>query len=215
MKSLPFFAFTLPLCVCLLAAVSMPDNVIRPADPLYIVSSHNKSAPVFIPVMRANPVMQAKYVCSPCGNDCDKDVYDKPGTCSHCGMTLIDKATIGFTDIDFEGVCARLKANPKAVLLDVRSPGEFKGTSTEVETFGHFKNAININITELDARVSELSKYKDQEVIVYCSHSHRSPRASYFLANHGFKNVKNVARGVSTLSTTPACLDKYYVKHSH
>jgi len=60
------------------------------------------------------------------------------------------------------------------------------------------------------------AKYKGQEVIVYCSHSHRSPRASYFLTTHGFKNVKNVSGGVSTLGTTaPKCLDSYYVKHAH
>lgn len=156
-----------------------------------------------------------QYVCSPCGNDCDKQVYDKPGNCAHCGMALIDKATIGFTDISFEAVCARLKANPKAVLLDVRSAAEFKGTSTDVPSFGHLKNAINVNINELESRIGELNKFKDQEVIVYCSHSHRSPRASYFLSTHGFKNVKNVAGGVSTLSTVPACLDKIYVKHAH
>jgi rhodanese-related sulfurtransferase/DNA-directed RNA polymerase subunit RPC12/RpoP len=209
MKFTPLFAFTLPLTVCIMVATLQYQDDFRPADPLRIASNNSLSAPLVI------AATQTKYVCTPCGNDCDKDAYDKPGMCTHCGMTLINKATIGFTDIDFAGVCARLKANPKAVLLDVRSPGEFKGTSTDVETFGHFKNAINVNITELDARVSELSKYKDQEVIVYCSHSHRSPRASYFLANHGFKNVKNVAGGVSTLSTTPACLDKYYVKHAH
>src|SRR5262245_45344402 len=65
---------------------------------------------------------QHQYVCSPCGNDCDNRVYDKPGNCSVCGMALIDRATIGYKDIDFEAVCARVKANPKVVLLDVRSP---------------------------------------------------------------------------------------------
>ena len=159
---------------------------------------------------------QKQYVCSPCGNDCDKRVYDKPGTCSVCGMTLIDKATIGYKDIDFEAVCARVKANPKVVLLDVRSPAEFKGTSSDVPTFGHLKNAINVNIDELEARIGELNKFKDQEVIVYCSHSHRSPRASYYLATHGFKNVKNVSGGVSTLgASTPACLNQIYVRHAH
>ena len=156
-----------------------------------------------------------KYVCTPCGNDCDKHEYDKPGMCSSCGMALIDRSTIGFADLDFEAVCARLKANPKAVLLDVRSPAEFQGTSTDVPSYGHFRNAININIAELESRVGELAKYKDSEVIVYCSHSHRSPRASYFLATHGFKHVKNVAGGVSTLGATrPACLGPYYVVHT-
>lgn len=159
-------------------------------------------------------LQQKKFVCSPCGNDCDREVYDKPGSCSHCGMTLVDQSSIKFKDISFEEVCARLKANPKAILLDVRSPAEFQGTSREVPSFGHFKDAINININELEARVKELDKYKDREVIVYCSHSHRSPRASYYLTTHGFSNVKNVAGGVSTLGkTAPTCLDKIFVPH--
>jgi transcriptional regulator GlxA family with amidase domain len=33
---------------------------------------------------------QAKtaYFCDPCGNECDKIAFDKPGKCPHCGMTL-------------------------------------------------------------------------------------------------------------------------------
>jgi putative intracellular protease/amidase len=30
------------------------------------------------------------YVCPPCGNDCDKLTFDKPGVCPHCGMTLVE-----------------------------------------------------------------------------------------------------------------------------
>ena len=132
-------------------------------------------------------------------------------------MALVDKSTIRFSDLTFEQLCARLAANPKAVLLDVRSPAEFNGTTTDVPSFGHFRNAININVEELEGRVGELSKYRNQEVLVYCSHSHRSPRASYFLSTHGFKNVSNMAGGVSTLSegSDKACLNKIFVKHAH
>lgn len=162
-------------------------------------------------------LQKKEYVCSPCGQDCDKEVHDKPGTCQHCGMSYVDKSTIKFSDLTFEQLCARVKANPKAVLLDVRSPAEFDGTSTNVPSFGHFKNAININIDELEGRVGELAKYKNQEVLVYCSHSHRSPRASYFLSTHGFKDVKNMAGGVSTLGAEQSkeCMDKIFVKHPH
>jgi rhodanese-related sulfurtransferase len=156
-----------------------------------------------------------EYVCTPCGQECDHKVYDKPGNCSVCGMALVEKSTVKFKNLSFEEVCARLKANPKAVLLDVRSPGEFKGI-TEQETFGHFKNAININVEELQNRVNEIKKYKDQEVLVYCSHSHRSPRATYFLSTHGFKNVNNVAGGVSTITTSDKdCLKDKYLSHGN
>jgi transcriptional regulator GlxA family with amidase domain/DNA-directed RNA polymerase subunit RPC12/RpoP len=30
-----------------------------------------------------------QYRCSPCGNSCDQQTFNKPGTCPHCGMPLI------------------------------------------------------------------------------------------------------------------------------
>lgn len=154
-----------------------------------------------------------EYVCTPCGLECDHTTYDKPGSCTSCGMTLVDRSTVKFKDLSFEEVCSRLKANPKLVLLDVRSPGEFKGSS-ENPSFGHFKNAININVEELPNRVNEISRFKNQEVLVYCSHSHRSPRATYFLSTNGFKNVNNVKGGVSTISESDkSCLKTDFVSH--
>lgn len=168
---------------------------------------------LFLTALASNQTKE--YVCTPCGLECDHAVYDKPGSCSSCGMTLVEKSTVKFKDLTFEQVCARLKANPKAVLLDVRSPGEFAG-SAELPSFGHFKNAININVEELPSRVKEISKYKNQEVLVYCSHSHRSPRATYFLSTSGFRNVNNVAGGVSTISTSDKdCLKTDFVSHAH
>lgn len=156
-----------------------------------------------------------EYVCTPCGSDCDHTAYDKPGSCSSCGMELVEKSTIKFKDLSFEEVCARLKANPKAVLLDVRTPAEFGGSS-EVPSFGHFANAINVNVAELPDKIKELSKYKNQEVIVYCSHSRRSPRATYVLSTNGFKNVNNVAGGVSTITQSQKdCLKARFVSHAH
>jgi len=32
-----------------------------------------------------------RYVCDPCGMDCDKNVYDKPGTCPVCGARLVTR----------------------------------------------------------------------------------------------------------------------------
>jgi len=160
---------------------------------------------------------QDEYVCSPCGYECDYSVHAGPGTCASCGMALVKKSSIKFKNLSLDEFCQRLSANPKAILLDVRSGGEFNGTTSEVPTFGHFTRAININVEELENRISELSKYKHQEVLVYCSHNHRSPRASYLLGVNGFTNVKNMTGGVSTFSGNPiqACLTKEFVFHAH
>lgn len=157
------------------------------------------------------------YVCMPCGYACDSHEFDKPGTCPDCGMQLVDKATVKFKDMTAEDFCKRMTANPAAIILDVRSDEEFTGTTTDVPSFGHFKNAININVTELEQKLDQLAAYKNREILVYCSHSHRSPRASYLLGTKGFTNVVNMRGGVSTLGSTglSAYLKDKFVSHAH
>jgi transcriptional regulator GlxA family with amidase domain len=40
------------------------------------------------------PTGKKVYVCPPCGLDCDKKTFDKPGVCPECGMTLVEKSTV-------------------------------------------------------------------------------------------------------------------------
>ena len=134
-----------------------------------------------------------KYSCLPCGSGCDSAVFDKPGTCSHCNMKLVDRSTIVHKDIQPDKMC--LLNEKDVVFLDVRTPAEFNGTAND--KFGAIKNAINIPVQELEERMNELEKYKDKEIVVYCSHSHRSPRASYMLTQNGFKKVTNMLGGMS------------------
>jgi rhodanese-related sulfurtransferase/DNA-directed RNA polymerase subunit RPC12/RpoP len=157
------------------------------------------------------------YVCTPCGLSCDETPHASPGACTQCGMKLVPKSTIAFNNLTLDEFCARMTANPDALIVDVRTPGEFKGTTTDVASFGHFKRAININVEEIASRASELAAYKDREILIYCSHNHRSPRASYILGTLGFKNVNNMVGGVSTFMPAPeqACLSKAFVYHEH
>ena len=149
----------------------------------------------------------------PCGSACDKEVYGKPGTCSSCHMKLIEKNSLQFENLSADEFCNRITANPNCVLLDVRSKEEFDGSAWR-NTYGHFKNAININVEELKGRMSELAKYKDREILVYCSHSVRSPRAAMMLNENGFRLVKNLSGGVSTLEVKgDECLEKNFVTH--
>lgn len=160
-----------------------------------------------------NANSQNEYVCMPCGQACDKVVHSKPGSCPDCHMKLVLKTSLQFDNLTAEEFCARIAINPNAVLLDVRSAGEFDCSAWR-NTYGYFKNAININIDDLENRLAELEKYKDREILVYCSHSVRSPRAAMLLNQHEFKNVKNLAGGVSTLIVKGnACLEKTFVVH--
>lgn len=112
-------------------------------------------------------------------------------------MPLVKKPSITFKTIQPENLCQYIAAHPKVVLLDVRTKKEFEEKS--FPNYGSLKNSINIPIQELELRVKELDAYKDKEIIVFCSHSQRSPRASYMLMQHGFTNVTNMAGGLSEL----------------
>lgn len=141
---------------------------------------------------------QDEYVCLPCGADCDNAIQMEPGTCTQCKMALIKRSTIKHKNIQPNDLCSFISKTGKSnvLLLDVRTKAEFEGTAEQ--KFGRLNNAVNVPIQELEARLKELDKWKDKEVVVYCSHSHRSPRASYLLSQNGFKNVTNMLGGMST-----------------
>ena len=148
---------------------------------------------VFFNSWKPAEIKKIEYACTPCGSECDTAVHSDPGICKQCNMALVDKATIVHKEIPPDKMCSLNEKN--VVFLDVRTPAEFNG-SAEAK-FGAIKNAINIPVQELQARMNELEKYKDKELVVYCSHSHRSPRASYMLTQKGFKHVTNMSGGMS------------------
>ena len=107
------------------------------------------------------------------------------------------KYTIHFKAIQPAAICNYIKNNSGVILLDVRTKEEFEG---EAELyFGTLKNAINISIQELAQRLSNISSLKNKQIIVYCSHSHRSPQASYLFIQNVFTNVTNMAGGMSVM----------------
>lgn len=137
------------------------------------------------------------YKCIPCGYDCDGDIYTKPGKCLKCQMGLVEKTTIKFKTIQPSEICAYIKLHPNVILLDVRTKEEFEGKVDP--NFGTLKNAINIPIQELENKLPTISSLKEKEIIVFCSHSHRSPQASYLMNQKGFVNITNMEGGISML----------------
>lgn len=143
------------------------------------------------------PKPAEQYQCLPCGQECDLQTYNSPGKCGHCQMELVKKSTVTFKTVSPEKICDYISKHPSAVLLDVRTKEEFEGSHEP--NFGTLKNAINIPIGEINSRLPELQQYKNKEIIVFCSHSHRSPQVSYRLTQNGFKNVTNMDGGMSVL----------------
>lgn len=154
---------------------------------------------------------QTQYVCTPCG-DCDTVIYDNPGKCLACKMDLVDKSTVKHSNIKIPDVCELVRNNKDIIILDVRWKEEFEGTHS-MHKEGRLKGAINININELEKRLSEIETYKDREIIVYCSHAHRSQRASHYLTQNGFTNVKNMLEGISAwMKYESPCSKELYLK---
>lgn len=71
---------------------------------------------------------------------------------------------------------AHAKVEQGAVLLDVRTPGEFAG--------GHVEGAVNIPVQALGERLGELEK--DRPLVVYCRSGARSHAAVKLLRDRGY-----------------------------
>jgi len=82
----------------------------------------------------------------------------------------------------------KISNTPDAVILDVRTPGEFAG--------GFIANAVNIdyNGADFNGEVSKLDKNKTY--LVYCLSGKRSASAAAYMRSNGFKNVINLEGGI-------------------
>lgn len=83
---------------------------------------------------------------------------------------------------------AAMFAEKKAVILDVRELHEWQEQ--------HIAGAIHIPLAQVEARLSELSQYKDSPVIVQCRSGKRSSKAASTLQAAGFTQVYNLTGGI-------------------
>jgi len=90
-------------------------------------------------------------------------------------MGLLSKL-FGKVSVDFK----QLKKDG-AIVLDVRSNGEYKG--------GHIKDSLNIPLNELAKQLNKFSK--DKAIICVCASGIRSGSAKKILSSHGFNQVHN------------------------
>ena len=68
-----------------------------------------------------------------------------------------------------------------AIILDVRSKGEYQG--------GHIKGSINIPVDTLNNNLSKLKK--DKPIITCCASGMRSASAKSILKSNGYNEVHN------------------------
>ena len=98
---------------------------------------------------------------------------------------------MGFLDslkrADINDVLKELEREEKAVLLDVRTPQEYKE--------GHIPGSENIPLNSID-KVRSVAENKSTPLFVYCRSGARSRRAVGLLQHMGYMHVKNLG-GIS------------------
>jgi phage shock protein E len=108
-------------------------------------------------------------------------------------LFLILKFFLGH-DISVDGAAGKLAEG--AVLIDVRTPGEFAS--------GAAPGAVNIPLDEIQARISEVVPDKDKPIVLYCHSGARAAVAAKTLRRAGYANVSNVG----TLSRASQAMEK-------
>jgi phage shock protein E len=87
------------------------------------------------------------------------------------------------TAVRVSGAEARDLVEGGALLLDVRSEGEYRD--------GAIQGSVNIPIQDLATRTDELGE-KDREIVVYCQSGGRSAMAKRLLESKGFTKVHDL-----------------------
>ena len=93
-----------------------------------------------------------------------------------------------YENIDYENAQIIMKNNKQAVLLDARSPQEYRE--------GHIDGAINLPEYNIRRNVQNILLDKNQLIILYCSVGERSKMAQNKLKRLGYTNVYTVYEGI-------------------
>lgn len=102
-------------------------------------------------------------------------------------IALVDDAKQRVREVTVEGTLERLKANPRAVLIDTREDSEWQaGHAAAAKHLG--KGIIE---RDIDAEVPDRST----EIILYCGGGFRSALAGDALQKMGYTNVWSMAGG--------------------
>ncbi|HET7650952.1 MAG TPA: rhodanese-like domain-containing protein [Gammaproteobacteria bacterium] len=83
---------------------------------------------------------------------------------------------------------AVLLINKGAAVIDIRAAQEFGA--------GHIIGARNIPAAELDGRLPELEKFREQPVVICCQSGQTSQSRAALLTKAGFQQVYNLKGGI-------------------
>lgn len=95
------------------------------------------------------------------------------------------------SSIDYENAKTILKNDKQAMLVDVRSPQEYKE--------GHLEGSINYPLYDLERNAEKLLENKENTIILYCQSGNRSKRALKLLQEQGCSNLYQIEGGLDNM----------------
>ena len=102
-------------------------------------------------------------------------------------LKLVHEAQPRVTEISIAEARAKLAANPKAILLDVREDSEWQA--------GHAVEAKHLGKGVLERDLENLYPDPDAEILMYCGGGYRSVLTCDAAQKMGYKNVHSIIGG--------------------
>ena len=94
---------------------------------------------------------------------------------------------MGFFDLfrqpDINQGVKEYRAVPQAILLDVRTPEEYRG--------GHIPGSKNVPMRQIE-KITSVAEKKETPLFVYCQSGARSRQAVSLLQRMGYENVNDI-----------------------
>ena len=107
-------------------------------------------------------------------------------------LKIVNEVKPRVDEITLDQARARLAANPKAVLLDVREDVEW--------TAGHAAEARHLGKGVLERDIEKLLPDAGTEIIMYCGGGYRSALTCDVAQRMGYKNVVSLAGGFKAMA---------------
>lgn len=107
-------------------------------------------------------------------------------------LEIVNDAKSRVREVSIEQAQARLKQNPRAVLMDVREDHEWQA--------GHAAEAVHLGKGILERDLEKLHPDVDTEIIMYCGGGFRSALACDAAKKMGYKNVFSLAGGYKAMA---------------
>ena len=106
-------------------------------------------------------------------------------------LKIVNEARPKVKEVTVEQARARLKENPKAVLVDVREDAEWQN--------GHAVEAVHLGKGVLERDIEHAFPDPNTELIMYCGGGYRSVLTADVAQRMGYRNVASLSGGYKAL----------------